>query len=58
MISESQRALTAVEVYIKPKLPSTVTLHAFGTCSRSDAIQVMHERMWALLYGPTLMPHD
>jgi hypothetical protein len=45
MISEAQRALSAVQVYIKPKVPSTVKLHALEPCST-------YEAMWAMLYGP------
>ncbi|XP_047048962.1 uncharacterized protein LOC124653950 [Lolium rigidum] len=48
MISEAQRALSAVQVYIKPKVPSTVKLHALGPCSRFHGIGVTHESMWGI----------
>uniref|UniRef100_A0ACD5Y7U0 Uncharacterized protein n=1 Tax=Avena sativa TaxID=4498 RepID=A0ACD5Y7U0_AVESA len=41
--------------YIKPKVPSTLKLQALGPCIQYHAIEVTHERMWAMLYGPNYM---
>ncbi|XP_062229423.1 putative F-box/LRR-repeat protein At3g49150 [Phragmites australis] len=39
VLIEAQRALSAIRIYIEPKVPSTVKLHVVETCSRCHVVE-------------------